>query len=94
MAISREKLKELPGDKLVELAKTDELELIYLHLQSMRNFTALRDRLGLAGTEKVDSVPDSEATSISGQDNPEETRGRGPSPKSSKGARTRSAVLE
>jgi hypothetical protein len=37
MAINRAKLKELPGDKLAELAKTDELELLYLHLQSMRN---------------------------------------------------------
>jgi len=45
MAVNREKLKALPGDKLAELAKTDELELLYLHLQSMRNFDALRDRL-------------------------------------------------
>jgi hypothetical protein len=45
MAVNKEKLKALPGDKLAELAKTDELELIYLHLQSMRNFEHLRDRL-------------------------------------------------
>jgi hypothetical protein len=45
MAVSREKLKALSGDKLAELAKTDELELLYLHLQSMRNFERLRDRL-------------------------------------------------
>jgi len=44
-AVSREKLKALPGDTLAELAATDELELIYLHLQSMRNFDALRDRM-------------------------------------------------
>ena len=44
-AVNREKLKALPGDTLAELAATDELELIYLHLQSMRNFEALRDRL-------------------------------------------------
>jgi hypothetical protein len=94
MAISREKLKELTGDKLAELAKTDELELIYLHLQSMRNFAALRDRLGVAKAEKIDSVPDSEAASISGEDNPEETRTRRQSPKSSNGARARSAALE
>ena len=46
MAVSREKLKALPGDKLAELAKTDELELLYLHLQSMRNFAAMVERLG------------------------------------------------
>jgi hypothetical protein len=45
MAVNREKLKALPGDKLAELAKTDELELLYLHLQSMRNFRAMVDRL-------------------------------------------------
>jgi SapC len=44
-AVNREKLKALPGDTLAELAATDELELIYLHLQSMRNFDALRDRM-------------------------------------------------
>jgi hypothetical protein len=46
MAVSREKLKALPGDKLAELAKTDELELLYLHLQSMRNFQAMVQRMG------------------------------------------------
>jgi hypothetical protein len=35
----------LPADKLAELAKTDELELLYLHLQSMRNFVGMKDRL-------------------------------------------------
>ena len=46
MAVSREKLKALPAEKLAELAKTDELELLYLHLQSMRNFSAMVERLG------------------------------------------------
>ncbi|MDN5005288.1 SapC family protein [Bradyrhizobium sp. GCM10027634] len=59
MAVSREKLKALPGDKLAELAKTDELELLYLHLQSMRNFQNLPSRLavvrGGAGSEASDT---------------------------------------
>jgi hypothetical protein len=38
-AVNRDRLKALAGDKLAELAKTDELELIYLHLQSLRNFS-------------------------------------------------------
>lgn len=46
MAVSREKLKALPADKLAELAKTNELELLYLHLHSMRNFAAMGQRLG------------------------------------------------
>src|SRR5262249_47607950 len=35
MAVNRNKLKALSGEKLAELAKTDELELLYLHLSSM-----------------------------------------------------------
>jgi hypothetical protein len=44
-AVNREKLKAVSPEKLSELAKTDELELLYLHLQSMRNFEALKDRM-------------------------------------------------
>lgn len=50
-AVNRDKLKALPGDKLAELAKTDELELLYLHMQSMRNFNSLRDRIAQAPAE-------------------------------------------
>lgn len=45
MAVNRQRLKGLSDEKIVELAKTDELELIYLHLQSMRNFTAMVERM-------------------------------------------------
>jgi hypothetical protein len=45
MAVSREKLKALTGEQLAALAKTDELELVYLHLQSLRNFERLKNRL-------------------------------------------------
>jgi hypothetical protein len=44
-AVDRKRLKALSGDKLQELAANDELELIYLHLQSMRNFSGVKDRL-------------------------------------------------
>ena len=46
MAINRAKLKALSGDTLAALAQTDELELIYLHLNSIRIFDRLKDRLG------------------------------------------------
>ena len=46
MAVNRDRLKALSAEKLAELAKTDELELLYLHLQSMRNFAAMVERLG------------------------------------------------
>lgn len=57
MAVSRDRLKALPGDKLAELAKTDELELIYLHLQSMRNFDGLRDRLEQVMQPSAEAAP-------------------------------------
>ena len=48
MAVNRAKLKDLSAETLAELVRTDELELIYLHLHSMRNFDRLRDRLAQA----------------------------------------------
>lgn len=54
LAINRDKLKALPAEKIAELAKTDELELMYMHLQSMRNFTAM--------VERVQGLPSAAAT--------------------------------
>lgn len=45
MAVNRAKAKALAPEKLAELAKGDELELLYLHLHSMRNFRSMADRL-------------------------------------------------
>jgi hypothetical protein len=45
MAVPRKKLRSLGGEALASLAKTDELELLYLHLYSMRNFRDVKDRL-------------------------------------------------
>jgi hypothetical protein len=50
MAVSRDKLKALPAETLAELAKSDALELLYLHLHSMRNFPAMGERLASKGT--------------------------------------------
>jgi len=60
-AVSRAKLKALPGEKLAELAKTDELELLYMHLQSMRNFNLLKDRLVVVEGVKAEPAPAAEA---------------------------------
>lgn len=55
LAINRQKLKALADDKLLGLARSDELELAYLHLHSMRN---LEDMAGSIQdqTEKPDAV--------------------------------------
>jgi hypothetical protein len=42
--VSRERLKQLDGAVLSELARSDGLELLFLHLQSLGNFNELRDR--------------------------------------------------
>lgn len=44
-AVSREKLKKMAAKRLLELAQTDELELLYTHLYSMHNFNAIKDKL-------------------------------------------------
>ena len=48
LGVKREQLRQLSGEQLEKLVKTDELELLYLHLASLRNFTDFKDRL--AGT--------------------------------------------
>lgn len=45
MVVNRDRLKALPAETLAALARTDELELLYLHLRSMRNFEGLRARM-------------------------------------------------
>ncbi|HVC84590.1 MAG TPA: SapC family protein [Solirubrobacteraceae bacterium] len=70
-AVNRGKLKALAGDKLAELAKSDELELLYLHLHSMRNFDGLRERLAAAPGSKPEAAAPARA------DEPERPRAGG-----------------
>lgn len=51
--VSREKLRALGGEALASLARTDELEMLYLQMHSMRNFVDVKDRL-------LDSLADDE----------------------------------
>jgi hypothetical protein len=46
--INRDKLKALPPEALAEMAKTDELELCYVHLQSLNNLTPMARRVAAA----------------------------------------------
>lgn len=43
--VNRDKLKALSADRAQELLKSDELELIFFHLHSLRNFGTMIDRL-------------------------------------------------
>jgi hypothetical protein len=56
MAVSREKLKALSDEKLAELIKSDEMELIYIHLQSMKNFSNMLN-LGTGEKAEADAAP-------------------------------------
>jgi len=52
MVVNRERLKEVSGEKLSELATVDELELLYLHLQSLHNVTDLARHVKQAPAEE------------------------------------------
>lgn len=45
LAVSRKKLKALSAKQVDGLFKTDELELIYMHLHSLRNFEGLLEKM-------------------------------------------------
>jgi SapC len=45
MVVNRKKLREVPDDNLLAMAKSDELELLHLHQYSLRNFAEMKDRL-------------------------------------------------
>ena len=49
-AVNRGRLKTLSAEALADLARSDELELIYNHLSSMRNFEAMRERVSGEGS--------------------------------------------
>lgn len=44
LVVSRDKMRALGSDSLQRLARNDELETLYMHLASMRNFNEVKDR--------------------------------------------------
>ena len=54
--IDREKLKALAPDALAELARTDELELCYVHLQSLNNLTPMARRVAAAAAPTAEEA--------------------------------------
>lgn len=59
MAVNRDRLKRLSGEQLAALAQSNELELIYTHLQSLRNVSVMADRL--SGTMSTEGQSDGAA---------------------------------
>jgi hypothetical protein len=56
MVVNRKKLREVPDDKLLAMAKSDELELLHLHLYSLRNFAEMKDRLADNATVEAEEL--------------------------------------
>ncbi len=62
MAISRTKLNALSGEQLEELAKTGELEMSYVHLQSLQNLNSIGSKVtGSKATDSKVNAPLAEA---------------------------------
>ncbi|MGD2171229.1 MAG: SapC family protein [Gammaproteobacteria bacterium] len=68
MVVNRNRLKEIPGERLSELASVDELELLYLHLQSLHNVTDLanRARPDAGGAEASEAASGMDTTEAAG----------------------------
>jgi hypothetical protein len=49
--VNRDRLRALSADQLADLMRNDDLELIYLHLQSMRHLSATAERIGADASE-------------------------------------------
>lgn len=73
MAVRRERLKAIGPQELLEIFRTDELELIYIHLLSMRNFAMLGKRVSKAPTAqatRANSTPESSKRQRRGRSRP------------------------
>ncbi len=61
-AVSRERLKKLSDEQLLALAKSDELELIYVHMHSLQNLQNLVNRIAARSEDSSaaaeESVPE------------------------------------
>ena len=66
LGVNRTRLRALTAESLATLAKTDELELLYLHLFSMRNVEEVKDRL-------VGTLPTDDGASATPEAAPAET---------------------
>ena len=78
LAIDRDKLKGLTGEQLKELAQTDELELMYIHVQSMRNFNSMIDPSSKDSADSTEQKPaDKSAASGQQSDKPKSAKKTG-----------------
>ncbi len=55
--VNRDKIKSLNGEQLAKLAATDELELIYIHIHSLMNFTGMMKKLESTNRVESEEIP-------------------------------------
>lgn len=60
--VSRDRLKALSAEQAGSLFAQDDLELIYLHLQSLRNLQTTAERLGIAAPLNAATAPEAAAS--------------------------------
>ena len=69
-AVSREKLNGLPPETLAELAKMGALELMYIQLFSMKNFSEMTERLAKSLSQEESSEEAKESSSKKAKKSP------------------------
>jgi hypothetical protein len=72
MTVNRNKLNALEPDKLSELARKGILELAYMHLLSLKNFTAMMERV--AGAVRSGEAPAGETDAASASESEADVR--------------------
>jgi hypothetical protein len=55
-AVNRDRLKALNGEQLAALMAQDELELIYIHLQSLKHLQTTAERMRVGASEAGDQA--------------------------------------
>ncbi len=69
MTVNRNRLRALPGDALARLAASGDLDLVYAHLHSQRNFTPTAERVvSLIGDGQAAPVAEPERVPVTADD--------------------------
>lgn len=68
LGINRAKLNALSGDTLSELAKSGELEMIYIHLQSMKNFSMMVDLVSSDNHSSSENPPQDNSSKLGNEE--------------------------
>ena len=57
LAVNRDKVKALPAEVIAEMLANDELEMLFVHLQSLNNLQSVIERCAAAATPAAEAEP-------------------------------------